>query len=207
MHRAIVELPGHDALALAVLGHDEVERKILDEEFGVFLQALAVERVQHGVAGAVGGGADPLHRHALPVFGGMAAERALIDLALFGARKRHTVVFQFIDRLWRFAGDIFHRVHVAEPVRTLDGVEHVPLPAVGSHVAQGCGNSALSGHGMRTGRKDLRHAGGAQALFCHAERGAQTGPAGPDDDHVIFMRLIRISGHVSVLQSASRISA
>jgi hypothetical protein len=40
--------------------HDEVEREIFDEEFGLVLQRLLVKRVQDGVAGAVGGGAGAL---------------------------------------------------------------------------------------------------------------------------------------------------
>jgi hypothetical protein len=34
----------------------------------VVLQALLVERVQHGVAGAVGGGGGALHRGPSPIF-------------------------------------------------------------------------------------------------------------------------------------------
>ena len=47
-------------------------------------QRLAIHRVQHGVAGAVGGGAGAL-RLALAVVQGHAAERALVDLAVLGA--------------------------------------------------------------------------------------------------------------------------
>ena len=56
-------------------------REIFDEEVGVVLQALPVERVQHGVAGAVGRGAGALHRRAFAQFVRHAAERALIDRA------------------------------------------------------------------------------------------------------------------------------
>ena len=50
---------------------------------------------------------------------------------------------------------------------------------------------------MRPGRENLGDAGGAQALFGHAQRCAQPGPAGAYDNDVIFMCLIRISGHIS----------
>ena len=46
----------------AVVFHQQVEREILDEEFGVVLQRLAVQRVQDGVAGAVGRRTGALHR-------------------------------------------------------------------------------------------------------------------------------------------------
>ena len=78
--RAVVEAQRDDAAARAVL-HDQVEREIFDEEVGVVLQALLVERVQHRVAGAVGGGAGALRRRALAHVLGHAAERALVDLA------------------------------------------------------------------------------------------------------------------------------
>ena len=81
MQRAVLEVPGHDAAAGAVLVHDEVEGEIFDEELGVVLQALLVERVDDRVAGAVGGGAGPLRHAAFAVLDGVAAERTLVDLA------------------------------------------------------------------------------------------------------------------------------
>ena len=45
-------------------------------------------------------------------------------------------------------------------------------------------DAALRGHGVAAGREDLGDAGGGEALFGHAERGAQTGAASADDDHV-----------------------
>jgi hypothetical protein len=62
--------------------HDQVDREIFDEEVGVVLQALLVERVQHGMAGAVGGGAGALHRRAFAHILHVAAERALVDGAV-----------------------------------------------------------------------------------------------------------------------------
>ena len=85
--RAVVELPGGDAGAGAVL-HDQVEREILDEELDLAAHRLAVQGVQDGVAGAVGGGAGALHR-ALAVVAGHAAEGALVDLA-FRVREKGT---------------------------------------------------------------------------------------------------------------------
>ena len=58
--RAVVQVPGHDAAADAVLVHDQVEREVLDEKLGLVLQRLLIERVQHGVAGTVGGGAGAI---------------------------------------------------------------------------------------------------------------------------------------------------
>ena len=99
------------------------------------LQRLSVERVQDGVAGAVGGGAGALG-DPLAEIGRHAAEWTLIDLAGFGARERHAPMVQFVNRGGSVAAQIFDRVLVAEPVRTLDGVVHVPAPIVGTHVAE-----------------------------------------------------------------------
>ena len=60
---AVLQAPGDHAAAGAVLVHDQVEGEIFDEELDVVLQALLIQRVQDGVAGAVGGGAGA-HRRA-----------------------------------------------------------------------------------------------------------------------------------------------
>ena len=65
--RSVVEAQRDDAAAGAVL-HDQVDREIFDEEVGVVLQALLVERVQHRVAGAVRGGAGALRGGPSPMF-------------------------------------------------------------------------------------------------------------------------------------------
>ncbi len=187
---AVVELHRDHAAAAAVL-HDEVDDEILDEELGGMLERGAVERVQHGVAGAVGGGAGAL-RDALAVIGGHAAERALVDLAVLGARKRNTPVLELIHRRRRIAAHIFDGVLIAEPVRPLDGVVHVPAPVVLAHVAERCSNAALGRDGVRAGRKHLADAGGAQPCFAAADHRAQAGAAGPDHDHVVAVIFDRI---------------
>ena len=79
-------------------------------------QRLAVHGVQHGVAGAVGGGAGALGR-ALAEIHGHAAEGALQDLAVIGARERHAPMLELVHGLGRVAAEIFDGVLVAEPVR------------------------------------------------------------------------------------------
>ncbi len=190
-----VELPGGDAAAdIAV--HDQVEAEILDEEFDVVTQRLAVQGVQDGVAGAVGGGAGALHRAFAEVLG-HAAERTLVDLAVLGTREGHAPVFQLIDGLRRVAHQIFDGVLVAQPVRPLDGVVHVPLPLVLAHIAERSRDAALGGHGVRTSREDLGDAGGFQARLAGAERGTQAGAAGAQDNHVIFVvdDVVGLIGH------------
>ncbi len=84
MQRAVLHRQRDDAAAAALLVHDEVDGEILDEELGRMAQRLAVHGVQHGMAGAVGGGASALGL-ALAEIGGHAAESALEDLAVLGA--------------------------------------------------------------------------------------------------------------------------
>ncbi len=123
---------------------------------------LLVERVDDRMAGAVGGGAGAVGRRPLAVFHHVPAERPLIDLPGFGARERHAEMLQFDDRRDRLAAHVFDRVLVAEPVRALDRVVHVPAPVVVAHVAERGGNAALRGDGVAAGREHLAE---MQAVF------------------------------------------
>ena len=159
------------------------------------------------MAGAVGGGAGALHRRALAELGGVAAERALVDAPVLGAAERHAVVLELVDRLRRLAREVLHRVGVAEPVRALDGVVHVPLPVVRAHVAEAGGDAALRGDGVAAGREDLGDAGGLQPGLGHAEGGAQAGAAGADDDHVVGVVDELVCGHRATPQAVKAILA
>ncbi len=187
--RAVVEAHGDHAdaflLAIRAVLHDQVEREIFDEEVRGVFQALLVERVQHGVTGPVGGGAGALHRRAFAHVLHVPAERALVDRAVVIAAEGHAGVLQLVNRLRRFAHQIFDRVLVAQPVRPLDGIVHVPRPVVGRVVAEAGGDPALRGDGVRTRREDLGDVGGLEAAFGGAHRGPQARAAGADDDHVI----------------------
>ena len=195
MDRAVVEIERDHAAAAAVLVHDQVDGEIFDEELGRMPQRLAVHRVQHGVAGAVGGGAGAL-RGALAVMRGHAAERALIDLAVLAARERQAPMLELVDRGRRVAAQIFDGVLVAEPVGALDGVVHVPAPVVLAHVAERGRDAALRRDRVRAGREHLGDAGGPQAGFAAADDRAQAGAAGADHDHVVGVILDRIGAAV-----------
>ena len=195
MDRAVFQAPGDDALAGAVLGHDQVDGEIFDVELGIVLQALAVKRVQDRVARAVGRRAGALHGRAFAELGRVAAEGTLVDLTLFRSRKRHPVVLQFIDSLRCLAGEVFHRVGVAQPVRALHRVVHVPLPVVRPHVRQRRGDAALCRDGVRPGREDLGDAGSAQPLLGHAKGRAKARAAGTHDDAVVFVCFVFVCSH------------
>ncbi len=200
MHRAIVEFPADDTGTDAIIGHDQVDGEIFDVEFGLLFQRLTIKRVQDRVAGAVGGGTGALHGGAFAKFGRVTTKGALVNLAFFGARKRHAVMFQLVHRLGRFAGEVFHRVRIAQPVRPFHGVVHVPLPAVGSHVAQGRRDAALCCDRVGPCREHFGDTCRAQALFGHAQRGPQTGATSTHNHDIIFVGFIFVFSHCSDLE-------
>ena len=161
----------------------QIERHPLDEELGVGLDVALVHGVQHGVAGAVGGGAGTAHR-LLAEIRHVAAERPLVDLAGIGAVERHAVILEFDDALVGLAAHELDGILVAQPVRALDGVVHMPVPVIFLGVAQAGGDAALCRHRVRTGWKDLGQHGGLEAGFRQLDGGAQTGAAGAYDHRV-----------------------
>jgi hypothetical protein len=109
----VLEAESDHALALrALLVHDQVEGKVLDEELAVVAHRLAVQCVQHGVPGAVGGGRAAVGLAALAVVERLAPEGALIDLALVGAREGQAVVLELDDGGWGLAAHVLDGVLV-----------------------------------------------------------------------------------------------
>ena len=135
MNGAVVQVPGKDPFAGAVVAHDQVNGEIFDVKFGLMLQGLLIKCVQHSVTGTVGGSAGALHRGFAEI-PHMAAEGALVNFAFVIARKRHAEMFKFYDRWYRFTAHIFNGVLVTQPVGALDGVVHMPFPMILGHVAK-----------------------------------------------------------------------
>src|SRR6185369_12876284 len=186
MDRPVVEVERDDPAANAVL-HDEVDREIFDEKVGVVLQALRIKRVEHRMAGAVGGGASALRGRSLAHVLGHSAERALVDFALGGAAERKAHMLELDDCRRGLADHIFDRVLVAEPIGALHRIVHVPGPMVRAHIAKRGRDSALSCYGVAPRREDLGDAGGLQSLLRSPHGRAQARAAGSDDNHVITM--------------------
>ena len=84
----VIQFPSRHAAANAVF-HNEVKREILDEELSIIAQRLTIKRVKHSVTRSVSRRAGALYRWAITHFCCMAAERTLINLALFIPRERH----------------------------------------------------------------------------------------------------------------------
>src|SRR3546814_12959815 len=104
------------------------------------------------MTGTVGGGTGALYRLFAEV-GGVPAERTLVNGAVRIAVERHAEVFKFVNGVGRFAAHEFDGVLVAEPVGTLDGIVHMPVPAVFAHVAQRRADAALRSEERRVGKE------------------------------------------------------
>ncbi len=194
-----------DAAALAVL-HDQVDREVLDEEAGAVLQRLLVQRVQHGVPGAVRRRAGAL-RDALAIVRGHAAERPLVDAPVLGAGERHAVVLELEHGARRLLAHELDGVLVAEPVRALDGVVEVEAPVVLAHVAERGADAALRRHRVAAGGEHLADAGGRQARFGQTEGRTQTRAAGADDDDVVAVIGERVIAHDGAPKASRRMPA
>ncbi len=183
MDRTVVEVPGNNTGADAV-SHDQIERKIFDEKLRIILKRLAIKRVQDGVAGTVSSSAGALYRRTITKVLHVATEWALINLTFFGTRERNAVMFQLIDRGRRFTRQIFHGISIAQPVRSLNGIVHVPLPAIRTHILERSRNTTLRRNRMGARRENLGDASRLQTLFGHAKRCTQSGTTGTNDDDI-----------------------
>ena len=99
-------------------------------------------------------------------------------------------MLQLVNRFGGFACEVFHRIGITKPVRALNSVKHVPLPAVRTHVAQRCRDTTLCRNGVRTGRENFGDTRSAQTLFGHAEGRAEASAASADNYHVVFVNFV-----------------
>ena len=134
------------------------------------------------MAGAVGGVAGATDGR-LAVVGGVAAEAALVDLALGRAVERQPHVLEVDDGVDRLLGEDLRGILVDEVVAALDGVEGVPLPGVLFDVRERRGHAALRRAGVRARRVELGDDRGPRA-GPGLDRRPHPGAAGADDDDV-----------------------
>lgn len=93
MEGAVFQVKGNNTHALALV-HDQIQRKVLDEEVCVVSQRLAVQAVEDSVPCAIGGGCTSVCLPALAEFQRLATESTLIDLALLRTREWDTEPLQ-----------------------------------------------------------------------------------------------------------------
>ncbi len=175
------QLVRDDAGGLAV-GHHEVEHVELVEEVDAVLDAVLVQGLQDHVAGAVRGIARAAHR-GLAVVRGVAAEPALVDLAVRRAVEREAHVLEVDDGVDRLLGEDLRGILIDQVVTALDGVEGVPLPVVLLDVREGCGHAALRRAGVGASGVELGDHGGA-GVRSGLDGRAHPGAAGAHDHDV-----------------------
>src|SRR5699024_5378930 len=148
---------------------------------------------QDHVPGAVGRVAGATHGR-LAVVTRVAAEAALVDLALGRAVERQAHVLQVDNRGDGLLGHDLRGVLVDEVVAALDSVERVPLPVVLLDVGEAGPHAALRGAGVGAGGVYLGQHGGAgprAGLY----GGAHAGAAGADDDDLVLVLVDLAIGH------------
>lgn len=109
----------------------------------------------------------------------------LSSLTVVGSAERHAAVFQLDDSFGSLAGHIVNGVLVAQPVRSLDSVVHVPLPVVVLHVAQSGVNAALGGDCVRPRRKQFGDHRGFETFSYEAIGRSKTGTTGSHHHRVV----------------------
>jgi hypothetical protein len=72
--RPVLETPGKQAAARAVIVHQQVDGKIFDKEPRLVLQALLIQRMKDRMPGPVRGGAGPIGHVALGIIGRVPAK-------------------------------------------------------------------------------------------------------------------------------------
>ena len=164
---------------------NQVQRHPLDKELCVCKHIALVQRMQHGVTGAVGRTAGTLDG-LLAEIGRMPTERTLINRAIVIAIKWHAEMFKLDHRLGRGATHKLNRVLVSKPIRAFDGVVHMPMPVVLTHVAERRTDPALCGDSMRAGRENLGQHRDFQTCIGQLQCRPQSGTTGTDNDGVIF---------------------
>ncbi len=176
--------PGSPAARAGVAAlEQQVDHVVLVEELDARLDALLVERLQDHVAGPVGGEARAADR-TLAEVPGVAAEAALVDLALGRPVERQAHVLELDDRLDRLAGEDLGGILVGQVVPALDRVEHVPFPVVFLEVAEGGADPALGGPGVRPGGIELAQDRRRHAGLGELQGRPQAGPARSHDQRI-----------------------
>ncbi len=95
------------------------------------------------------------------------------------------MMLEFEHRLRTDAAHVLDRVLVADVVRPLDGVVHVPAPVVVRIVAgDRAGDAALGRHRVRARREHLGDDRSLQSGLRQLQRRAHAGAAAADDDAV-----------------------
>ena len=121
----------------------------------------------------------------------MAAEVALQDATVGGPVEQGTPSLELVDAVGSLERVQLRHAVVVEHLAPAHGVAEVHLPIVfWPHVAHGGGGAALGHDGVRLAEEGLAYERGAKSALFGLDRGAQSGTARPDDDHVEVVRFV-----------------
>lgn len=160
-----------DSLALAIL-HNQVQSKVLNKVSGIVEQGSTVESMEETVSGSIGDAAASMGLTTLAELQTLTAKGSLVDLALLGSREWHSVVFELDDCIWSNLAHVLDSVLISEPIGSLHSVVVVVFPAVLFHIAESGVDTALSGHGVRSGWEELSDASGFETGLRQSKSGS-----------------------------------
>lgn len=112
-----------------------------------------------------------------------------LHLAIVCSREWASVVLQFDNRSWCFSGHVMDRILISQPIRSLDGIVHMPSPIVLVHVPQSGIDTSLCSYSVTSGWEELRYTGSVETSFGKTEGCSQTSSTGTDDNRIVLMVL------------------
>ncbi len=106
-------------------------------------------------------------------------------------------MLEFYDCFRRPFAHVLDGVLIAEPVRPLHGVVHVPAPVVRPHVSESGADATLRGNSVASGWKQLSYTRRRQTSFGKPESRTQTGAPGSHHHDVVGVINELVSAHAA----------
>lgn len=98
-------------------------------------------------------------------------------------------MFEFDNGGGSLTGHVVNSVLVTEPVRTLDGIVHVPSPVILVHVSESSIDTTLGGDSVASSREKLGDTGSVETSLGKAECSSQTRATSTNDDSIVLVIL------------------
>lgn len=145
------------------------------------------------MSGSVGGGATSVGLSSLSELSRLSTESALVNLSILGSGEWAAVVLELNDGSWRLAGHVVNSILISKPIRSLDGVVHVPSPIILVHVSESSIDSSLCGDGVRSSWEELGNTSSVESSLGKTESCAETSTSSSDDDSIVLVVLYAIN--------------
>mmetsp|Transcript_23235 Transcript_23235/g.38497 ORF Transcript_23235/g.38497 Transcript_23235/m.38497 type:complete len:271 (+) Transcript_23235:1361-2173(+) len=185
VNSSVFHVQRHDTNAFSIIVHHEVHGKVFNEVGGVERKTATIQGVKHGMTGAVCSSTAAVSLRALAVIQTLTTESALVNLAVFSTRERQSKLFKFQNCFRGFTTHVMDSILVAKPIRSLDGIVHVPSPVILAHISERSIDSTLCSNSMGSSGEQLGDAGCFETSFTQAHGCTQTRTSSPDNDSVI----------------------